>query len=370
MEDKDYYEILGVLRNASQDEIKQAYRNMALKYHPDRNPNNKESEQKFKDAAEAYEVLSDKEKREKYDTFGHEGLKGYARRGFTDFEDIFSAFGDIFGEDSLFGDFFGVGTRRRRGPSKGLSLRVELEINLKEAVSGIEKTIDIYRNEICNVCGGSGAKPGTSPAECKVCKGRGEILQSSGFFSIRQTCSKCGGIGKVITIPCPECKGRGAVKKNREIKVKIPAGIEDATRLRLTGEGEPSREGGPPGDLFCDIYIKQHPFFVRRGDDLYCEIPIGYTQAVLGGEIDVPTIDGKATLKIPKGTQSGQILRLKGLGAPHLQGRGRGDQLVRVIVGVPTKLTKRQEELLQELAKIEEEENKKKSVFDKFKDWL
>jgi molecular chaperone DnaJ len=364
--DRDYYEILGVSRNASQEEIKQAYKRMALKYHPDRNPGDKEAEKRFKEAAEAYEVLSDPEKRRQYDAFGREGLRGYTRVGFTTFEDIFEAFSDIFGDESIFGDFFGIG-RRRRGPRRGQSLRVELEIDLKEAAFGTEKLIDLYRHEICPKCSGTGAKPGTSPVTCKFCGGRGEILRGHGFFSIRQTCTSCGGTGSLISTPCSGCRGAGVVKVKREIKIKIPSGIEDGTRLRLAGEGEPSREGGPPGDLYCDIYLKPHPFFTREGDNLYCEFPITFAQAALGAQIEVPTLDGKSKVTIPRGTQSGQVFRLRGQGVPHLRGAGRGDLFIKVFVQVPTKLTRRQEELLEEFARIEAE-TKKKGFFDKFKD--
>ncbi|OHB75932.1 MAG: molecular chaperone DnaJ [Planctomycetes bacterium RBG_16_59_8] len=366
---KDYYEVLGVAKAVSTEDLKKAYRRAALKYHPDRNPGDKEAEKKFKEAAEAYEVLGDPEQRKRYDQFGHDGLKGFSHRGFTSPEDIFEAFGDIFtdfgGGESVFGDFFGVG-RRHRGPRKGASLRIELEVDFEEAAFGVEKSVELFRHERCETCGGNGCKPGTQPVNCNVCGGRGEVLRSQGFFSIRTTCGTCGGAGKAIQSPCSACRGAGQIRKKREITIKIPAGIEDSTRMRLSGEGESSPDGGPAGDLYCDVFVKDHPFFVRQGDDLYCEFPISFAQAALGAEVDVPSIKGKRTLKIPAGTASGQILRVKGEGVAHLGGGGRGDQLVRVIVHVPEKLTKRQEEILKEFETIENGKGNKKGFFTKF----
>lgn len=364
---RDYYEVLGVAKNADAEEIKKAYRKMALKYHPDRNPGDKEAETKFKEAAEAFEILGDEEKRRRYDQYGHEGLKGYAHRGFTSYDDIFEAFGDVFGNfggESAFGDFFGMGSRRR-GPRKGVSLRIELEIAFEEAVVGVEKSVEVFRHEKCDACGGNGCKPGTHPETCRACDGRGEILRSQGFFSVRTTCGTCRGMGKVVASPCSTCRGAGLVRRKREIALKIPAGIDDGTRMRLAGEGEQSPDGGPPGDLYCDIYVKEHPFFARREDDVYCEIPISFATAVVGGDIDVPTLEGKGKLKIPAGTPSGQMLRMKGMGVPHLQGHGKGDQLVRVVVHVPAKISRRQEELLREFEEIESK-NEKKGFFSKF----
>lgn len=365
MADKlDYYELLGVAKNATTDEIRKAYRNLALKYHPDRNPGDKEAEKKFKEISQAYDVLSDAEKRKKYDLYGHEGLQGFATRDFqsASFEDIFEAFSDIFGDQSLFGDIFGVGRGRQR-VRRGQSLRVELVIDLREAASGARKTIELWRQESCGTCGGSGARAGTSPESCRSCGGRGMVMRSAGFFSVQQTCPTCGGRGRVVRDLCAECRGAGTVKRKREIEIAVPAGIEDGTRLRLSGEGEPSRDGGPPGDLFVDVFVRQHEFFKREGEHLYCEIPVSYAQAALGAELEVPTIDGKVTLELPKGTQSGQLLRAKGQGMQRLQGRGRGDLFVRVTVQVPTKLTKRQEEILREFSKIEEEQNGKKGFW-------
>ncbi len=364
---EDYYQILGVERTASQDEIRQAFRNVALKCHPDRNPGNKEAEERFKKASQAFDVLSDEQKRRRYDQYGAEGLRGYATRDFegASFEDIFRSFGDIFGADSSIGDFFGMG-RGRSGPRPGASLRVELELEFKEAALGVERKIDLWRHERCGTCEGSGSAPGKKRESCRSCGGRGMVMRSAGFFSVQSTCPACGGQGEVVTHPCADCGGRGLERVKREITVKIPAGIEDSTRMRLSGQGEASRDGGPPGDLYVDVFVKEHPFFKRDGADLHCEVPVGVGQASLGAEIEIPTLDGRATLKVPRGTQPGTVLRLKGQGLSRLQGRGRGDLHAHVTVQVPTKLSRRQEELLQELAKLEAEPNGKKGFFDKW----
>ncbi len=367
-EKKDYYEILGVTRNATPEEIRKAFRTLALKHHPDRNPGDKEAEKRFKEISQAYDVLSDEEKRKQYDRFGQEGLRGYATRDFegASFEDIFRSFGDIFGgAEGGFGDFFNVG-RGRRGPRQGTSLRVGIELDFREAALGTEKKIDLWREELCATCKGSGSKPGKQPETCRTCGGRGVVMQSAGFFSVQRTCPTCGGEGKRITDPCDTCRGRGSQRVKREITIKIPAGIEDSTRMRVAGEGEPSRDSGPPGDLYVDISVREHEFFKREGADLSCEIPITFAQAALGAEIEVPTIQGRAKLKIPRGTTSHAMFRLRGEGLPRMQGRGRGDLYVRAVVQVPTKLTKRQEELLQEFAKIEQENAGKKGFFDKW----
>jgi len=364
----DYYELLGVAKTASADEIRSAYRKAALKYHPDRNPGDKDAERKFKDVSEAYEVLSDEKKRQLYDQFGREGLRGQATRDYqsASFQDIFEAFGDIFGGGGgSFGDFFGMG-RGRRGPARGASLRVELEIDFKEAALGTKKTIELARHEPCDTCHGSGCKPGTSPTACVTCAGRGVVGRNAGFFMLQQTCPACGGEGKKITTPCAECRGAGTLKRKREIEISIPAGIENATRMRVGGQGEASRDGGSPGDLYCDIYVKEHPFFKRDENDLYCEAPVPFSLMAMGGEIEVPTLEGKGTLKIPKGTSSGALLRMRGLGVTAVNGRGRGDQIVRVVVAVPSKISKRQEELLQEFAKIEQENSGKKTLWERF----
>ena len=364
---RDYYELLGVDRKASADEIRSAYRKLALKYHPDRNPGDKEAERKFKEISEAYDVLSDDKKRPLYDQYGHDGLRGQAQRDFqtASFEDIFSAFGDIFGDSSFFGDFFGVG-KGRRGPARGASLRVEIGLDFKEAALGTKKTIELARHELCGTCQGSGAKPGTSPAICKTCGGRGVVARNAGFFMLQQTCPSCGGEGKRIETPCGGCRGEGLVKARREIEIAIPAGIENGTRMRVGGQGEASRQGGPPGDLYCDLYVREHEFFRREGNDIHCELPVPFAQAAMGTEVEVPTLTGRSALKIPRGTQSGALLRMRGLGVTGVNGRGKGDQIVRVVVSVPSKLTKRQEELLQEFQKIEQEQSGKKNLWEKF----
>ncbi len=356
---KDYYELLGIAKNASTDEIRSAFRKLALKYHPDRNPGDKEAEAKFKEISAAYDVLSDDEKRRAYDQYGHEGLRGYAQRDFSgaSFEDIFSAFGDLFGGEGVFGDIFGMG-RGRRGAARGTSLRVEVELDFKEAAKGVEKSILIWRHEPCGECGGSGAKKGSRPQTCRDCGGRGQVLRSAGFFSISQACPTCGGAGHVISDPCAKCRGAGVERVKREIKVAIPAGIDDSTRMRVAGQGEAAPGGGAPGDLYVDVFVKPHAVFKRDAADLYCEMPVPFSTAVMGAEIDVPTIDGRAKLKIPRGTPSGQVLRLKGQGLPVVNGRGHGDLLVRVVVHVPTKISKRQEELLAEFDKLDGENRK------------
>ncbi|MFN3467218.1 MAG: molecular chaperone DnaJ [Candidatus Brocadiales bacterium] len=351
-EDKDYYNILEVDRNASPEDIKKAYRKMALKYHPDRNPGNKEAEEYFKKAAEAYEVLGDPEKRQRYDMYGREGLKGYDIHGFTNFEDIFEHFSDIFG-GSIFEEFFGTRTRRRTA-RRGPSLRVDIDIDLKEVATGVEKTINLNRREHCDVCGGSGLKPGTSPSTCSYCKGKGEIQQVQGFFTFRSTCPKCGGHGKVIESPCYRCNGQGRIAKRTQVTVQVPPGIEDGVRLRVAGQGEPGESGAPRGDLYCDIHIRPHPIFQREGSNLICELPISLTQAALGCELDMPTLKGAtAKLRIPRGTQSGDVITLRGEGLPVMQGWGKGDLLVKIVVETPTRLTARQEELLREFAELE-----------------
>ena len=370
MDDKrDYYELLGVERKATTEEIRSAYRKLALKYHPDRNPGDKEAESKFKSISEAYDVLSDEKKRPLYDQFGHEGLRGQAQRDYqsASFQDIFESFADIFGgSESPLGDFFGVGRGGRRGPQRGASLRVEFQIDFKEAALGTKKTIELNRHERCGTCSGSGAKPGTSPSACSACGGRGVVGRNAGFFMLQSTCPSCGGAGQKITSPCAACRGEGLLKSKKEIEVTIPAGIENGTRMRVGGQGEGSRDGGPSGDLYCDIYVREHEFFKRHENDIVCEIPLSFAQASMGAEIEVPTLQGKSSLKIPKGTASGALLRMRGLGVTGVNGRGRGDQIVHVTVSVPTKLTKRQEELLTEFAKIEQEQSGKKHFWEKF----
>jgi molecular chaperone DnaJ len=347
---KDYYELLGVSRDASEVDIKKAFRQLALKYHPDRNPDDKESEDKFKEINEAYSCLIDSEKRSNYDRFGTaEGMgAGYSPFGGTGFGDIF---------EDIFGDFFGTfsGNRRPR-PTKGHDLRYDLDISLMEAAFGVEKTIEIPRWEDCGECKGSGAAPGKAPMTCPNCKGAGQIRIQQGFFSIAKTCGKCGGQGKVITDPCKACNGQGKVKNYKNIQLKMPAGVDTGSRLRVSGEGEMGFNGGPRGDLFIYLEVEEHPFFKRDGNDLYCEVPVSFPQAALGAEIEVPTIDGSEKLKIPSGTPSGRLFHMKGKGIQKLGGHHKGDQTVRVYVDVPKNLTQRQRELLEEFAKISGDE--------------
>ncbi len=350
---KDYYKILGVPRNATQEEIKRAFRRLALKYHPDRNPNNREAEEKFKEINEAYACLSDPQKRAQYDRFGTVEGPGFEDMGFGPFTSTFS---DIF--DDLFGDLFGTFTRQRRRvrPQKGADLRYDLTITLEEAVRGTEKELKIPRWQTCETCGGSGARPGTGPSSCPECRGSGYVRFQQGFFSVTRTCPRCGGSGSFVSSPCRVCGGEGKVRKQRTVSVKIPPGVDDGSRLRVSGEGEAGQYGGPPGDLYIVINVKPHGFFKRRGNDLYCEVPITFPQAVLGGEIEVPTLYGPERLKIPPGTPSGKEFVLKGKGVPRLGGHSRGDQIVRVYIDVPKKVTPKQRELLQEFARLSGEE--------------
>lgn len=374
MAKRDYYEVLGVSKNASLDEIKQAYRKLALKYHPDRNPS-KDSEEKFKEISEAYEVLSDPQKRETYNQFGHSGLEGAFSRGgfswsdfhhFDDLEDIFGDFGDIFSRFGIDLDIFGTSTRSSR---RGRDLEYELELTFLEAVSGVEKTITIPRHETCNTCNGEGVKPGTKRHICPTCNGEGQIFSSSGFFSIGRTCPKCYGEGSIIKSPCPECKGTRKVKIDRKLHVKVPAGVDTGMRLKIQGEGESGSAGGHRGNLYVLINVKPHEIFQRDGLDLFCEVPISFPQAALGAEVNVPTLDGKAQLKIPEGTQSGRIFRLKGKGIPSPHSSVKGDLHIRIIVETPVRLSARQRELLEEFMRISEEDSTpiKKSFLDKIK---
>ena len=363
---KDFYDLLGVARTATPDEIKKSYRKLALKYHPDRNPDDKDAGEKFREISEAYDALSDPDKRKNYDAYGHEGLRGFASRDFSSFDDIFSAFGDIFGGESAFGDFFGVG-RRPRGPARGTSLRVEIAIAFEEAARGVQKNVEIHRNELCDACQGQG---GSGVKGCPTCGGRGEVMASAGFFSIRQTCGGCGGRGRVVEKPCASCRGQGMLRRRREIAITIPAGIEDGTRMRVTGQGEPSRDGGTAGDLYCDVYVQAHAIFEREGSDIACTVPLSFSTAVLGGEVDVPTLDGTTKLKIPKGTRVGDVLRMKAMGMPRLNRSGRGDQFIRIVIDVPKSVNKRQEDLLREFAKLEDENRGNKGIFDRIKEYF
>jgi len=347
---RDYYEVLGVDRSADAETLKKAYRKLALQYHPDRNPDDPDAEEKFKEASEAYAVLSDPEKRRAYDRFGHEGV-GAAGGGFADFGDL-GAFGDVLND--LFGDLFGTrggaGTRRRGRGRRGADLRYQLDLDLADVLTGKEARITIPKMRPCGSCGGSGARSGTRPETCGRCRGTGQLMFQQGFFRISRPCDACGGAGEVVRERCPSCRGQGRVESQQTLTVKIPAGVEHGTRLRLAGEGEAGIEGGPPGDLYVDVAVRPHPFFTREGPDLHCQVPVSFVQAALGGEIEVPTLEGKVSMRIPEGTQSGRVFRLAGKGLPALGQRGRGDLLVQIFVEVPTKLTPRQRELLEQFA--------------------
>lgn len=338
MADRDFYEILGVSRSADQDEIKKAFRKKAMKYHPDRNPGDAEAENKFKDIQAAYEILSDKEKRAQYDRFGEAGFQGGMGGGHGNFEDIFGNFGDIFS------DIFGGGGGRG-GPHRGADLRYDLELSLFDAAEGTTVTIDVPGHKKCGTCSGSGAKPGTTPNTCQTCNGAGQVRMQQGFFSVQQTCPKCRGQGKTISSPCGTCHGQGRVQENKKLNVKIPAGVENGDKIRLGGEGEVPEGGGPAGDLFVFVHIRQHEFFQRDGNNLLCELPIAMTTAVMGGEVEVPTLNGRVRLKIPAGTQNGRVFRLQGKGVKSTRRHGVGDLNVVVAIETPVDLTARQKEL-------------------------
>ena len=367
MAKRDYYEVLGVSRNASAEDIKRAYRRMAMKYHPDKNPDDKEAESKFKECAGAYEVLSDPEKRRRYDQFGHEGLRGMGMRDYTHmrWQDIGGIFEDIFGGFGGFGDIFGIGGQRRSrytGPARGYDLETSVELTLNDIANGAEKTIEFTRQDICQECNGTGSAKGTAPGKCPTCGGTGQVAKGGGFFQMISTCPRCRGTGEIITHPCKKCKGSGRVPKKRVVSVKIPSGVHEGQGVRVANEGEPSRNGGPRGDLYCYVRIKPHEFLHRDGNNLIAVVPISFTQAALGTTIDVPSLDGARALKIPSGTQYGSVFRIKGQGLPDIRTRRTGDQLVQIIIETPAKLNSKQQELLQEFAKAEN-----KSVFPKSK---
>lgn len=368
---QDYYQTLGVERGATKEQIRKAYKRMAMKYHPDRNPDNAEAEAKFKTAAEAYDVLGDDNKRQRYDQYGEAGLKGGMGGGFSSADDIFSAFGDMFGGgDSIFESFFGGGGGRQRGPRAGASLKCSVQISFEEAVFGCEKTIQLRRQELCDSCKGSGAKAGTSATTCPYCHGTGQMEVTQGFFRTRTTCHKCQGAGQVIEEACPSCRGNGKQSQSSSIKITIPAGVDNDTRMRIAGEGEPGDQGGPRGDLYCYIGVEQHPIFERNGDDILCDIPISYAQAALGDHIEVPTISGMGKLRIPAGTQSGQAFRMKNQGVPNVKGYGRGDEIVRVHIDTPKKLSKEEKALLEQLFDLEKNNpsDQRAGFLDKLKD--
>jgi len=363
---RDYYEVLQVTRTATDQEIKSSYRKLALQFHPDRNPDNKEAEEKFKECSEAYGVLSDSEKRAAYDRFGHAAVSGNGGAGgfdpnMVDFTEIFT---DMFG----MGDLFGRGRGRSRA-QRGADLREDITLEFEQAVFGIETEAKVRRHETCETCRGTGAAPGKAPVTCRKCGGRGQERFQQGFFSVSRTCSTCGGLGQVITDPCTGCRGQGAVVRERTISVKVPAGVEDGTRIRYNGQGEAGVHGGPAGDLYIVLHVKEHKFFEREGKDLFCTVPVSYAQAALGADIMIPTLEGDHKLHIPEGTQTGTQVKLRGKGVPVLNGHGKGDIFVEIKVQTPSKLSKRQRELLQELEAGASVENKpEKSLMSKMKD--
>ncbi len=364
MSKRDYYEILGVVKTASDQEIKAAYRKLAVKYHPDKNSGDKELEEKFKEAAEAYAVLSDAEKRARYDRFGHAGVGAGAGAGFdpgfTNIEDIFDLFG--------FGDVFGGGGARggrRSAAQRGSDLRYDLEITLEEAATGKSEQMRIPRLETCDECEGKGAAKGTSPERCATCEGSGQVRYQQGFFSVSRTCGSCRGSGQIIKTPCSNCRGQGRVERSKNLEVKIPAGVETGSRLRIVGEGEGGMGGGPAGDLYVVLHVAEHESFERQGANLYASVPVSFAQAALGAEIDVKTLDGEEKLKVPAGTQTGTVFRLKGHGLPNLGGRGKGDLFVAVSLVTPKTLTREQRKILEQLAEIEDTDFADESFMDK-----
>jgi molecular chaperone DnaJ len=351
MAQRDFYEILGVSKGADQDTIKKAYRKLAMQYHPDKNPDNPEAEEKFKEAASAYEILSDPEKRARYDQYGHAAFQGGGgQRGFQNMEDIFGSFGDIFE------DFFGGGgrsrQRRRNEPRRGADLRYVTEIFLKDVIEGIEKEIEFDTEENCKTCSGSGAEKGSQPTTCGTCGGSGQVVRQQGFFTMATTCPTCQGEGTVIKNPCKTCRGKGRTKAHRKIQIKIPPGVDTGTRLRVSGEGEGGFLGGPSGDLYVEIRVRDHDLFERREDDLVSELDVDFIQLILGAEIEVPTVTGKEKMQIPRGTQPGDTVKLSGHGLPSLRGSRRGDIYYQVKVNIPEKVSKEEETLLRELAQV------------------
>lgn len=363
MDKRDYYDVLGLSRDAGEREIKKAYRHLAIKYHPDRNPGDKESEERFKEAAEAYEVLSDPEKRRLYDQFGHEGLRTTGFSGFGGVDDIFSHFGDIFSE------LFGFSTRGRRRARRGNDLPAELDLSFLEAAKGCVKEVEVRRRVSCEECGGSGARKGTSPATCSTCGGAGQVAHHQGFFVIQTTCPTCRGQGRVISDPCTGCRGTGRQLATESLKVTVPAGIDDGMTLRIAGKGEAGPPGGSPGDLYVTCRVEPDVRFVRDGPNLIHEMPITYTQAVLGATLQVPLVEGQTEVELPRGTHPEEVLVLRGKGLPRLQGKGNGDLLIRLRLEMPKKLRRREEELLRELAEQEgvSVSPPRRGFFDKFK---
>jgi len=352
---REYYEILGVSRSASPEDIKRAYRQMALRYHPDRNPGNKEAEERFKEAAEAYSVLGDQEKRATYDRFGHDGLRGEGFQGFSGFDSsIFDGFEDVLGSFFGFGDIFGTSSRRRRQPQqRGQDLALEVEITLEDAAAGVEKEIRLSRAEVCSSCRGSRLKPGTSKSVCPACQGRGQVRSQHGFFTLARTCSHCEGAGEVISHPCPDCRGTGRIREKRTLKVRIPEGVDDGSRLRLEAEGEPGDRDNLRGDLYVVIRVAHHPFFQREENNLHCEIQVSFSQSALGATLEIPLLGGETELlKIAPGTQPGEVIRVKGCGVPDLRSRRRGDLFVKIKVLTPDSLTREEKALLRKFAEL------------------
>lgn len=372
---RDYYEILGVSRDASADDIKKAYKKLALKYHPDRNKDNPEAIDKFKEAAEAYDILSNEEKKARYDRFGHAGVQGGpggGGAGFGDINDIFDVFGDLF-------EGFGLGGGRRRGGggggprvTQGDSLKTRVTIDLLEAARGCSRTIEIHRHELCGKCSGSGAKAGTKPVKCDYCGGRGQIVQSQGFFRMQTVCPVCRGDGQVVKEKCSDCRGQGRIAEPVKIDVRVPAGVDTGNTLRVGGEGEPGLNGGPRGDLYVEVQVREHPLFQREGNNLICDVPLTYTQAVLGADIEVPCLEGKRQHHVYPGTQPGEIIRIRGAGMPDVRSTARGDLLLRVILEVPKKVNGEQEELLRKLAVLEHANvsQHRSSFIDRLKEWF
>jgi len=379
---RDYYEVLGVSKTATQDELKKAYRKLARKYHPDLNKDNAEAAEKFKECNEAYSVLSDEQKRAQYDQFGHAAFENGGMGGGGGFGGAggFGGFGGS-GMEDIFDMFFGGqggrgGRSSKAGPQRGADLRFDLEISFEEAAFGLEKEINLYRDEVCDHCHGEGAEPGSKVETCPECNGSGYVrfTQNTMFGQMvnERPCSRCKGEGKIISEPCKECRGKGTVKRNKKLKVKIPAGVDNGSRLRVAGEGEAGAKGGPSGDLYVYLYVKPHKFFERDGTTVLCEVPINIVQATLGADIKVPTLDGQVTMKIPEGTQPGKVMRIKGKGIPSLRNSSRGDQLVRIKVVVPTKLSDKQKDALRKFADISKDNinPEEKSFMDKVKDFF
>lgn len=366
----DYYEILGVGRDVDEQGLKGAYRKLALKYHPDRNPGDKAAEEHFKEAAEAYSVLSDPQKRVSYDRFGHDGPQGGGFQGFD--PSVFTDFSDILGDFFGFGDLFGSGRGQRTRALRGDDVRYDLQIEFEDCMRGRNIDIQVPRRESCSRCRGVGAEPRDGLVTCSVCRGQGEVIYQQGFLSIRRTCSQCGGGGKIIRRPCTECRGKGYLQADRRLRVNIPPGVNDGTRLRLTREGQPGANGGPPGDLYVFLQVKQHPIFERSGDDLLCVVPVNVAQAALGAEVDILTFDGLQSVKVPEGTQNGDEISVRGLGVPEVNGKGRGNLRIRIEVRTPTKLTREQRQLFERLGEClpAENEPKGKGLLDKVKDYF